>query len=123
MLALVASACGGVSADPEVTAGLADRSDAVAELIAAGDGCGAQAAGDELIAVAQQAADEQTIDRDLAARITDTTGRATAQLTCEPPAAQNADDGDDGDDGDEDDDEKGKGKGKGKDKGRDGGKD
>jgi hypothetical protein len=124
-LALMGGGCGGSnetaprqpSLPPALADELATRSDRVAQTLARGDRCGADAQADELRAAATAASDSGRVPRPLRRELLEAVTSLAGQIECprpEPAPAQAEEDKDE--DEDEGEGKKGKGKGKGKDK-------
>ena len=120
---LLAAGCGGEEAAPAprlpgaLAERLAARSDAVADRLAAGDGCAARAEAQALQAEAIEAVNGRRVPRAFQEPLLGSVTALAESIECVPPvpAAEGEDDEDDG----EDDEGKGRGKGKGKKKGKD----
>jgi hypothetical protein len=129
--ALLVSACGGEERPPApklpaaVAQELAQRSDAVADRLEAGDSCGARSEADALQSEAVAAVNERRIPQRFQEELLGTVAALAESIECMPPVVE--DDGqDDAEDDDkdkgEDDDDDGKGKGQGQGKGKGKGK-
>jgi hypothetical protein len=132
---LLVSACGGEERPPApklpaaVAQELAQRSDAVATRLEAGDSCGARSEADALQSQAVAAVNERRIPQRFQEELLGTVAALAESIECVPPVVEDDGEEDEEDEGkekdeekdedkDEDDEGEGKGKGKGKKNGK-----
>ena len=125
-LASLTACSGEPEAEPEqprlpaaVASDLAARSDRVAELLAAGDQCGAAHAADELQTATIQAIERGQVPPEFQEELTAAANALVNEVNCPPPPEEAEEDEDkDEDEGEDEDKGKGKDNGKGNKKGR-----
>jgi hypothetical protein len=122
-LALIAGGCGASDESalqqpllpPVLADELAARSDRIAQTLARGDECGADAQADELRRAATAAVDSGRVPRPLRRELLDAVAALADQIACTPPAPAAAEEEEeDKEDKEDKDDEKDEGKDKGK---------